>query len=460
MLAAAAVGLAQTSPDVPPPQPKAGGAEAPAPQAPPPDATPLRPFTAFSWHPTAPLAHIRPMVWFHHGAPLGEQAKRSKLIEPGCRVFLNLVYPLPILNDPRDVLTDAAGKTIHTTSIWPDHAVAKTRARWTDAINWFADAGGEIDLMVLDFEGNYSCWALDEGYMKILPQDPRWPDLARQVGVDDPMLCMFGHSRNGEYLRWNAVMGHRIDGFLDDAIFAPMRKRFARAGMLNFGTYNQTVKNAVPDLNGHFQYTLGDPCGTHQSPAEYGGAAPHGLHKVVADFDRPFMQVVYAANFIRGCARSSAMPMVPWVAFRSWRTLNGRPMVWGNTDYWQEGMYHIMLSGGTSNLIYWNPTDIVQIIDDKKVTGRDLKDDGYLEAVMADIQKAAGDQQIVAPATLAATPWDAKFVISAAKLADGSVLARVTFAEDQDAAGLKVGDKVLRVERPAGKLGAWVRLPG
>ena len=68
-------------------------------------------------------------------------------------------------------------------------------------------------------------------------------------------------------------------------------------------------------------------------------------------------------------------------------------------------------------------------------------------------------QPPVAPLTTQPVAWDATFIVSACRLADGAVLARVTFAEKTNAAEFELGGRKVSIQRPAGSLGAWVKLP-
>ncbi len=55
--------------------------------------------------------------------------------------------------------------------------------------------------------------------------------------------------------------------------------------------------------------------------------------------------------------------------------------------------------------------------------------------------------------------YDAKFVLSAARLSDGSTLCRITFAETEGVADIRVGGNVVRVNRPLNRNGAWLKSP-
>jgi hypothetical protein len=118
-----------------------------------------------------------------------------------------------------------------------------------------------------------------------------------------------------------------------------------------------------------------------------------------------------------------------------------------------------MLGAGTSNVIYFNHTPhraspFATVEDNTTLPS----DNDAIEAVMAEVEWQAGGQQIVGPATTVAVPWDARFVVSAAKLSDGSLLARVTFDEQTETAEFKLGHKSFKVQRPAGKMGMWLRV--
>lgn len=434
----------------------AGPASLPAPPA----AGPLRPYTAFAWHFPGPRPRVKPLYWVGRAVPPGVAAQTTRRMDAGARVLLMIDLVADLLQHPDDVCLTPDGKPTRERGVWPDRGVRAVAGRIDAYLGGVAAGGGAVDMLVLDFEDGYSMWlgSMTDARLAAIGADPRFPALAGRLGFADARLAAFDRSGPaGEYVRWNAVGYDLVAAALNRAVFGPLRRHFPDAGMCNFAAAALAREHVVPDVNGHMQHTVGDPPGTHQSPVVYGGWTPG--RPVPADWTRPYLHVVYAANLVRGSSRSSRMPQLPWVGFKGWRGDDvNRPIAWGRTDYWDEGAFHVMLSGGTDNLLYFNPKDLRQRPGDPTSGAAQPADDDAMEAVLADAERQAGGHRIVAPLSTAPVAWDAPFVVSSARLADGSTLARVTFSERAVSADLTVGGRAVRVHRPAGKVGAWLRV--
>jgi len=50
----------------------------------------------------------------------------------------------------------ATGEPTPHLRVWPEHGVEAVRARFDDFVRRFKDAGGQANLMILDFEGGFS----------------------------------------------------------------------------------------------------------------------------------------------------------------------------------------------------------------------------------------------------------------------------------------------------------------
>lgn len=443
--------------DAPATAPAAGAPRRPAPPA----VAPLRPFTAFSWSFAGPRPHVKPVYWLGVNTVPGVAALATKRMDDGARVVLTTDYTPPLLRHPNDVCLTRDGEPTAVPGVWPEHGPREIARHFDAFLTAFAAAGGRIDFLALDREEGFSTWVMSEAAVDAIRQDPRSAALADRLGFEDFRLGLFKfRTEKQEYLQWNAVMNRVVEDATDRAMLEPLRRHFPRAGMSNFDGVAMDKAEVTPEANGHLQYRIGEPTGTHQSPVVYGAAFPKAA--VEADWNRPFMQVVFAANLVRACARSSPRPIVPWVAYKSfWRAdAGGRTTVWGNTEWWDEGVYHALLGGGTDNLLFWNPiTPKRTPFDPPPPNSSTPADADAIEAVLADFERQARGQRPVATAIPERVAWDAGFVLSAARLTDGSALGRVTFAEDVEQAVFRWGDRTMTVDRPAGRRGAWVRLP-
>jgi hypothetical protein len=84
--------------------------------------------------------------------------------------------------------------------------------------------------------------------------------------------------------------------------------------------------------------------------------------------------------------------------------------------------------------------------------GRQRRDSGEHGRV-----RAPGGRPVAGLLTRGPVGWGGGFPVSAVSLADGSALARVTFGTGVGEAAFDLGGKPVKVTRPAGELGAWLR---
>jgi hypothetical protein len=341
-----------------------------------------------------------------------------------------------------------------TMGVWPVRGSQEVGKRIGDFLERFQQAGGQMDHLVLDFEESYSCWGMDEQRLSAIAADPRAPALIEKLGFKDLTNALFTKSPNGEFVVWEAVAARIVSDAIDDALFHPLRRHFPSAGMSNFAAVAVSKHDTIPDIAGHPQYFIGDPIGSHQAPCLYGGATPANIK---ADWTRPFMQVLYSTNLVRCASRSSAHPIIPWFCFKSLRLNANCPTIWGETPYWDEAVFHAMLSAGTNNVFFFNPPN-KSAVTTQPAHGALERDNETMESVMAEVERAARGSPIVAALAVEPVNWTASSVISAARLADGSTLVRVTFSEHAAEAEFKLGGKEMKVERHPGRTGAWVRM--
>jgi hypothetical protein len=435
----------------------AGAAEVPrlAPGVPP-ETAPLRPFTAFCWTTPGVLRHVKSLYWITTETQPGVAANDTKRMDEGTRVLFAWDWTRAMLTHPEDNCRDADGKLTKTSGVWPVQGPTFIGDKFEDFLAAFKQAGGKIDFLVLDREETRTCWVLNKQWLETIAADPRAPALIQKLGFSDLQLALFDNSKHGEYLAWNALTERIINDATDFALLRPLRRQFPSAGMSNYGGVAMSKQDVVPDINGHLQYTMGDPPGTHQSPSLYGETK---MSTIKADWSRPFMQVVYSANLVRCGLRNNNHRMLPWFGYKSWREDLGHTVAWGGTPYWEEGLYQSLLSGGTSNVLFFNPPSKAPAAATQSSEGAVIRDNDDMEAAMTELEEAAKKSPIVSPLTVEPIAWDADVVVSAAKLADGATLARVTFSENATKATFSINGKEMTVERPQGKTGAWVRMP-
>jgi hypothetical protein len=245
------------------------------------------------------------LYWVGRNVPAGVAARTTARMSPGTRVLILLDLVGDVLQHPSDVCLTADGQRTRDQGVWPAHGTREVAGRVDAYFGGIAAAGGAVDMVVLDLEDGYSSWgwAMTEARLAAVGADPRFPELAERLGFADARLALPDRGRAGEHLRWNAVMAAVVSTALDRAAYDPLRRHFPRAGMCNFDNVAMARERVVPDLNGHPQYTLGDPPGTHQSPAYYGLWSPP---TVAADWRRPFVR-----GGVRGQLRPGDGRVVP-----------------------------------------------------------------------------------------------------------------------------------------------------
>jgi len=440
-----------------------------APVTPAPGRAGLKPYVAFAWAPTAPLGHVSTMVRFGLDTNPLDLVLASKALPPGCRVFLSASLTNGLLDQREDRCRDAAGNFVDQQGIWPEHGVSAVAALCDRFFGAFTEAGGQCDLISLDFEENYSNWVMAPERLRAVTADPRFPAVAAKLGLpgtDNPeqiaQRLIDWRNSNGLYLKWNSV----TDGFVADAvnraIGGPLWRHLPAAGFCNFDSCVVTPANAFPDSNGNMFYDEGPMVGNYQCPSISGVVGNIAIVGIPGDWKAPFTSLLHSANLVRACVRSSNAPVLTWVCYRSWPGDEpGHPVApYGNTDYWQESLYHALLSGGTTNVFYFNPRPDHQDIFAKPKPGvPTLEDDQAVDAALAEIEQQAHGHVFSKPLFTQPVAYTDQALVSAAKTDEGRMVARVSFAAGVEAADVKIAGQTIHVMRPAGRVGAWVNVP-
>lgn len=415
-------------------------------------------YTAFAIHFPGPTPHVKVMYPITINTNPGIAAREVTRMAKGVRAVLAGDAAAGVLDHPDDVCLTPDGLPTRRQGIWPTAGPEVAARRFDAWLKHFAAAGGEIDLLVLDAEDDYAIWNMPPERLVAITQDPRFAALGRVLGFNDARQAMpHRATRAGEPARWNAVMSGIVAAARRKAVYEPLRKNFPKAVMCNFNDVVIDEAHIAMGVQGQPWYALGGPSGTHQSPALFGGAAPR---QIAADWSRPYLQMIYATNFVRSLARSSEVPQLPWVPFKAMAPGNGREAGFGGGDMYEEAVAHILLSGGTDNLLFYNPAPPADLPPGVRLPRfATTADADALNALLADMQKQAGGKRIVAPVVVDPIRYETKFVLSAARLEDGSTLCRITFAENEGVAQLRIGGHLVRVDRPVGKMGVWMRIP-
>jgi hypothetical protein len=234
------------------------------------------------------------------------------------------------------------------------------------------------------------------------------------------------------------------------------------AGLSNYGSVVISKANALPDANGNVVYFESGPVGTCQSPSLYGGVGNIAITGFPGDWKSPMTVLVWSADTVRASVRSCDIPIVPWIAYRSYAgdSPGALKVPWAGTDYWQENVYHALLSSAGNNVLFWNPYPPREIRPPGPVRdGATPEDEQAMDDAMAGLAGQARGSPLAAPLLTENVDFRTNVLVSAARTRAGRVVARVTFAPGTNSADVKIGDASYHVTRPKGKVGAWVEVP-
>jgi|GEM_PF-1644597 len=369
---------------------------------------------AYSWTTVDPkLDHIIPFYWLRLSdlSDLDSAVLKAKTatdaMPVGHKVLFSWDLHREMSHHPLDALRDPFGNPVGYTDregrfkpyhgIWWDHGVEVVRNRFDEFFSRYAALGGQVDVMVLDFEEGFSNWHLEnkanreyggnaESYFLAIQNDPRFEpvrqelnfgpiltvtggngvtilygskfdSLRRESGLSS-LLAVLRWSTNEDYLKWNALMQDRAAAYVNKAVYEPIRKYFPDVKMSNYGYYHYSQEFPVPDRNGHLIYKYGDGAhvGTHQSYELYGWMGRvedlklDGTHFYTKT---PFNAFRYEVNKLRAMKLSSEVPIYPWVSYKEFDDSLLR-----QSDLYQELIFHAGLTG-VENFLFWNPTDHV-----------------------------------------------------------------------------------------------------
>jgi hypothetical protein len=421
------------------------------------------PFHAFAWdQPPADCTNLTRFIWFTKTSVPEQIATQSLARAEGRSALFSWDLHRGLLSHSNDMCLTPAGQPTTNQSVWPSNGIATIRAKFDTFFRRFRDAGGRVDWLIIDYEENYSNWSIGDmsasNRWLAIQNDPRFPLLAQRLGFSN-LLAVANWSGGREYLKWNAVMAGVGNDALNQAVFEPARQYFPALRCSNYGSVIMDETNAVPDLNGHWGWSEGNPTGTHQAPSCYawiGQLANKVLDGMNPFGQSPFAGVLLEVNAARAERRSSPVPMQPWVAWRRYAGDGpGLPLaVVGNTPYYRELVLHLALLGN-DGFLFWNPHPWATNQNPQDYSLPD--DERYLDGILgelADKLSPSGGP----PLTLEPVPWDAK-VIASAQQVDGRVVWRFTFAEGVDAWPATLDGQPITLRPATNEVGAWLVHP-
>jgi hypothetical protein len=238
---------------------------------------------------------------------------------------------------------------------WWDNGVAAVGKRFDEFFKKYRKLGGKMDYFVLDFEKGMSNWSLRnkaEVFNKIA-KDPRFAGIKKQLGLSD--IKQVYNWRSGDtYLQWNALMKQRAADYINQAIYAPIKKYYPNVNMSNYGYYCYRKQDELPDINGHknYKYGKGAIVGNAQAPSLYCSFKQlsrlklDGKNKYAAT---PFNGFRYSLNRAQGAALASDAELTPWISHKNYKNSLVR-----ESDLYQELIFHLGLTG-VDTFLLWNP---------------------------------------------------------------------------------------------------------
>lgn len=320
----------------------------------------VRPFMAYAWRGTpGRFENIVPFHWISLGSSDPAAAKKATDAMPvGHRVLFSWDLHRSIAGDHRDACRTPAGTRTKQPGIWWDKGAEACARRFDEFFKSYKRIGGEVDTLVLDCEISLGNWRLGnkpEIYQAI-QNDPRFGEVAEELGFAD--LDQVRRWRQSDhYLRWNALMHHRVAGYLDKGIFDPIKKYYPNLKASNYGHRYGKPPFDCPDLNGHHcdRYPIEGKThfGTHQSASLYAQVAQLARHRFEGSGrpygDGPFQGFRHSVNRMRSMALSSQVPIAPWISHKAYKNSDVR-----TSDLYQELLFHVALTG-PDVFLYWNP---------------------------------------------------------------------------------------------------------
>lgn len=436
-------------------------------------------FTADTLTPTASgLDHVVTMPFVHVADDPGNVATQLLTMPIGKRVIVLSDFHTLLLGHTEDRCKDADGDFVDFISPWFPTGTAAVQAWLVPLLQAVKDAGATIDFVVTDIE--QAGFNLSDFVISVTGGNPQYEAIAA-----DPRFAEGSPSARALYdgvvvdrevppgsdleaKRWNAVMTHLLGQALRAAIYDSLVSVFPDAGYSQFGGDDSGAYIIAPESDPLVDYngweTIGyDVPGTHQSPATYTnlggvvfyplGRPPHSREVGTPVWTNPMATLGWQISNMRALVRASSVPILPWVQYRAYKDIRFNEVL-HDTDYYQELLYHLLLTCGTTNFLYFNPpTDALS-------TAKGAGDDGVMSDLLAEYQWLARSATSVRPLTKTTVLFDASALVSGA-LCVGPAghwrVYRITFAPGVDSADLTLPDELQArtFVRPAGAIGLW-----
>ena len=424
----------------------------------------VEPYVSFAWEATySPFAIPCSMFMPGGGWYAGGGAWNASVMaqQPqGRKAAIWNGYDNMLFNNPKDYL----GGTHRT--LWFDQGIKDTIAGvkvWCEEVK----AAGQVpDMIILDGEAGVGCWSCDEDSKKAMVADKRYPALATKYRIAKAYEDIWPN-----YLQWNYGLAQYQNAVAKKAAHDVFRSYFPNVLFSNFG--NSPIAKAdvpvIPDFNGHQQYLPANSDNVW-SPVLY--AYVNQLGWKDARFQQPWYAMAWQINQLIAAYRvKSDAKLMPWVWASSQSGFSTYPDAKGQSfsvplldpAWWTEMMFHACVLCGPQFLWFnhnanYDPNhpELGWVTD--KVA--EAKNDAEFTAAISGFKTAARGLPVLKPINhKTLINYDkAKCVLSQCVLADGSVLARVTFKPGVTTVTCGVDGKAVQLSKPTGALGCWISI--
>jgi hypothetical protein len=321
---------------------------------------------------------------------------------------------------------------------WPDSAIKAIERDWPRILQLTKYCGGEVDLLVADFEDwcQFITWGIGDTHIEALRADPRWhqakygvPSLAEQLGSlrDVPARSIRG-TADGNYFKWNLAIGRVTAAAMNEALWKTARSAFPNLVGSNYQG-QRSMDRPAPDLNGH-QQPQDNVFGNAASPSLYGEVSsivnlfvdPQDPSRIAwqgtVHMKRgPWQSFLMCQQQARSCVRGApTLTLVPWVAHLSYEgDVAGAGFVGFPKDprCYDENVRHVALLG-TPTFLWW-----------RSMEAPPQPDTSRLDALISDIN-AHTLGRIKEPADVNPVSFLSEVVVTGGRRHDGTWMWRVS----------------------------------
>jgi hypothetical protein len=464
-------------------------------------------FAAFTWSHNQPpaSAHVSGLVHIHPATVMAEAAAKLRALPPGKRYVIIQGLTEDLASHPSDQCVQrkwslvtktvpapsaktaaaklsaaplmkasasrrsaalpASNATVTTTERvssdtptgfrgpWMDNGIIAVTKRMDSIFSQLKSLGAEVDCLAVDNETwlHAASFLGNEGSLKAIEQDPRWPTLATRLALPSIVSDMTWGS--AKYFQWTEIMSGRFDEALNQAVFAPLRKHFPNAASSQYMSSRLLASVASPDLNGHLDRRATAGFGTHENSEFYGWIAGGRIAKSGGSaVDPAWLAFRVEVHKIRGMNASSRRPKHAWIGARSWEGETWGRVPFANSPMWDELVLQLGMHGVRQffELVIEDYTITREANLAKRVTDR-----SWLESDLSELEMRLGNSANAESLILKQPTWSDS-VVAAGQRVGNRCIWRFSFAPHVRAVRVQLSDGTTpTIAREPGRCGAW-----